>query len=792
MVHRQFARVLHYLHRVADKQSVQPGDGDLLRRFIEQRDESAFALLVERHGNMVLGVCRRVLHHVHDAEDVFQATFLVLARKASSIRKHQSLSSWLYGVAYRTALKLRGKPVVTVPLFEDLPGDEPAPDRCNLDLRPVLDEELSRLPDKYRDPVVLCYLEGKTNEEAARELGWTKGTVSGRLARARDLLRHRLVRRGLSLTPALLTGFLCEQTASAAVSAPLLLSTVQAAAGNVSGETPGRAAVLAEGVLKTMLLHKIKTAVGVVLVLAILAGATSLIPPVFQSPADSPAFAAGPLFASQPGQKEATDQDLLQGTWRVTKFLAPDKDVGDIALQQLALSMRFDGNDLTIIKGDKEAKGRYTIDTKTNPKQINLTIFDQTLGTGLGIYQLDGDELRLCLAEDKIGRPTSFDPKVHPTAVAVWLQRVQPKKLGKAGPTTPALDPNIQAEQDKVAVLQAQLASQLELVQQLQKERTALQEAWKGFVQKKISQQDLENLILGRDEIQRLKAENDQLREELKVMEARLAQLQNNADKALYLRELQAAYDQLRKAQAEAADQRERAEMERAKAEAERDKAVANQKVEEAKLTLKEKADRTRSSNNLKQIGLAFHNYHDVHGKFPANAIYNKTGQPLLSWRVAILPYLDQDALYKEFKQDEPWDSPHNIKLLDRIPMQFAPVGTTVKEKTATFYQVFTGPKTLFDGTNGLRFNDILDGTSNTVLVVEGGKAVPWSKPEDLPFVPGKLPKLGGMLRGGFNLLVADGSVRFIPDGFDPQVLEQLILPTDGGTGGVDKLIPRK
>ena len=176
-------------------------DGHLLRRFASDRDEEAFAVLVRRHGPLVLRVCRRVLGGAQDAEDAFQATFLVLARKAGSIRDPGLLGNWLYGVASRIARRARvvaNKRQARETRMRRLPA---APASASVagesaDLRLVLDEELSRLPEKYRLAAGLCYLEGKTNEEAARLLCWPTGTVKGRLARARDLLRQRLIRRG--------------------------------------------------------------------------------------------------------------------------------------------------------------------------------------------------------------------------------------------------------------------------------------------------------------------------------------------------------------------------------------------------------------------------------------------------------------------------------------------------------------------------------------------------------------------------------------------------------------------
>jgi prepilin-type processing-associated H-X9-DG protein len=184
--------------------------------------------------------------------------------------------------------------------------------------------------------------------------------------------------------------------------------------------------------------------------------------------------------------------------------------------------------------------------------------------------------------------------------------------------------------------------------------------------------------------------------------------------------------------------------------------------------------------NNLKQMAIAMHNYHDVNRHFPPQANYSEDGKPLLSWRVAILPYIEEDALYKQFKLDQPWDSPHNKKLLARMPKVYAPVRGKAKENH-TFYQVFTGKGTVFPGPKGTRIQDITDGTSNTVMIVEAGESVPWTKPADLPFKEGQpLPKLGGIFKGGFNMALCDGSVRFVRPNFNARTLALMITRSDG------------
>jgi len=239
-------------------------DGELLERFLTLREDTAFESLVRRHGPMVFGVCRRVLHHEQDAEDAFQATFLVLVRKAATIWPREMLPNWLFGVAYRTALaaktaaarrRMKESQVIPMP-----PSD--VPDLWH-DLRPILDEELSHLPNKYRVPIVLCDLEGKSRQDAARQLGWLPGTLSGRLARARGMLAKRLTRRGLTVSGAVLAASFGSNLTSASVPPSLLASTVKAslmvAAGRVAGAfVSAKVIALSQGVLRTMLMTKIK------------------------------------------------------------------------------------------------------------------------------------------------------------------------------------------------------------------------------------------------------------------------------------------------------------------------------------------------------------------------------------------------------------------------------------------------------------------------------------------------------------------------------------------------------
>jgi RNA polymerase sigma factor (sigma-70 family) len=558
--------LLRGLRRLGECAGAALSDAELLERFARRRDEAAFEVLVWRHGPLVLGVCRRLLRHEQDIEDAFQATFLALVRKAHTILRREAVGAWLYRVAYRVALAARGaasEQAARAQPWADQRATEGKDELLWRDLRPVLDEEVMRLPEKYRAPFVLCCLEGKTNEEAAAQLDCPRGTVLSRLARARQRLRGRLARRGVTLSAAALVTAAAER-GLAALPAGLVELTIRAVPVGTAGAAAAtgvsaRVAALAEGVLRVMFVNRLKT----VLLVAVMVALT---------------------------------------------------------------------------------------------------------GAGAGL-----------LAAGMLPGEAGGAPQAGASAP-------QPEKAAAA----PAGD----AEKNP---------------------------------------------------------------------------------------------------------------------------------AEEARL-------RRKSANNLRKIGLALHNYHDVYKALPAPAIYSggpagaeggdaapegergapkvsgpgsrppgppgaergprgigapssivAGGKPLLSWRVAILPYVEEGGLYRQFKRDEPWDSPHNKKLLAKMPKIFEPVRGPSKVEGGTYYQAFVGTGAGFEPGRKLQLSSFVDGTSNTILVVEAGQPVPWTKPEDLPYVQDQaLPQLGGQFHGHYFTLFADGDVKLISRNADQEMLRRAITRDDG------------
>jgi RNA polymerase sigma factor (sigma-70 family) len=549
--------VLHYVRRVFGAEAEHGSDTALLARFVRNRDDSAFELLMWRHAAMVLRVCQAVLRDSHAAEDAFQATFLALARKAGSIGRREALAAWLYQVAYRVALKARldaanqraleGRQRDRVPRVS---AAVPRDDVAERDLLPLVHEELNRLSAKYRSPLILCYLEGKTHAEAAAQLGWAKGTVSGRLARAREMLKKRLVRRGV-LLPAALLSVAFAATKVSAVPPALMASTLQGAVayatgGAVAAGVSAPVLYLTQGVLQAMFFTKIKcTTAAVIACLMIFLGVGAMI-----------RMAVSEVMAQSPAQAQ------IDG-----RYLPPQRQP-----------------------------------FFPNP---------------------------------------AFDPE------------------GAAGPSPVLPGPSAGG--------------------------------------------------------------------------------------------------------APAAPQ--------------------------TKENLAERKRRMGSINNLKQIALAFLNYHTTYNAFPTD-IMDDSGRPLLSWRVAILPYLDQQKLYNQFKLDEPWNSPNNRKLLSKMPAVYHIDTDDGDSNTMTYYQGFVGKGTLFEPDRSkVKLFDVTDGTSYTILLVEAGTSVRWSAPQDIAYSAKKpIPALGAPFGDVIHAAFADGAVHSLRTDYDENEMRKAIIRNDGENIDMDKL----
>ncbi len=311
-------RLFRCVRRMTCQAGSAADDSELLSRFLTTRDVAAFEALVARHGPMVLRVCQHMLGNRHDAEDAFQATFLVLARKAANVRPPGALAGWLHGVAYHVALKARSAALRRrhEGLAPDLAPPDPHPDPLSeLTAREalrILEEEVQRLPEAYRLPVVLCCLHGATQEEAARQLGWTPGSLKGRLERGRARLHARLARRGLTLTAALALVELSRGAAPAALAA----DTARQALAFVAGaEAPGPATLLAEGVLRAMGLGRLKVAVALLLLVVSLVAAVGVLAqpkPGTAAPPSAPVNPPGPADAPD-ARVDGDGEPLPQG-----------------------------------------------------------------------------------------------------------------------------------------------------------------------------------------------------------------------------------------------------------------------------------------------------------------------------------------------------------------------------------------------------------------------------------------------------------------------------------------------
>ncbi len=364
-------------------------DAELLARFAETGDASAFELLVRRHADLVWRVCRCELpHDRHSAEDAFQTTFLVLARKAGSVRGG-TVAGYLFRVARNAAFRVRkriGK--VVEPIF-DVAAEPFEPSECSV----AVIEEVERLPDKFRLPVLLCFFEDCTHTEAAHRLGWAVGTVASRLARAKDRLRIRLTHRGLALPAVLAGGCVPATTVRAAVTMATTPSAV-----------PTLLTELTREVLTAMANTNAKWIGGGVLAALLLTGGLGMMVLTAGPAPDEPKPLAKPT-AKAPEKVDDPELKKLQGTWRPTKIetnsgVAPAKEIEPMRWEIV-------GSTVTVIDGPDEKqqnKLRIAIDATKSPKRITitpLTGLKQELDRKIeGIYEVKGDKLRICFGEE--------------------------------------------------------------------------------------------------------------------------------------------------------------------------------------------------------------------------------------------------------------------------------------------------------------------------------------------------------------------------------------------------------
>jgi len=477
-------------------------------------------------------------------------------------------------------------------------------------------------------------------------------------------------------------------------------------------------------------------------------------------------------FAEDQGDKADKEQDLFQGTWQVIAFTEGGNKKDDNETAKLKLVVKSDAITLEDMGDAKHAT--FKMDSTKKPKQIDI-IPEGGAEKIEGIYELTGDTLKIC-AKKGGPRPTEFKSEAGSETVLMELKRIVAKKVEiKALPAK-------NSDLDRITG-----------VWKLLKARGDGEDALTDFVAPVRLTFDTDGTVnvqgtpKGDKGTFKIDAEANPKQITLVTGE------KNEAVPGIY----QFDGDKLVLCFTEIAAGKERPkEFTAAKGTKQivfvLEQTQTGEQMARARTDAVESAGRSRSANNLKQIGMAMHLHHDNHGTFPAHAIYSKDGQmPLLSWRVAILPFIEEQALYNQFKLDEPWDSEHNKKLIAKMPKTYEPVGLGAKGEGLTYYQVFTGKDSVFDGPNKAKMpGSFKDGTSNTVLAVEAKEPVIWTKPDDLvlPKMGDKMPELGGMFTNGMNLLFCDASVQWVRTDIDPVTLRAIITPSGGEVVDRNKL----
>lgn len=423
-------------------------DSELLRRFAESDDRTAFELVVHRHAELVWGVCRSALpRDPHAAEDAFQATFLILARKATTVRDG-SAAGWLFRVARNVAVRARGRSarhsMRSLPDSLATAGVSVEEEAARQEVVPVVAEEVDRLTAKLREAVVLCFFEGHTQAEAARHLGWPIGTVASRLARAKDVLRGRLTRRGVVLPAGGVATVLTATQTAMAVPAALVRDAVAITAGDAKGSAP-TVHSLSEGALSAMQFAKLKP---IVAAMVVVAGVTAAVTALSQKAsavrvvATPSGMIARTTGGSETGaynrddrgakEQERRELKLLQGKWRVVKIEVDGKELPVDELAKMRYTIRGDEIEQATGGTDGE-KMKLSLSPGSTPKEFNLTAVNGPNGvkgrTTAGIYKLEDDKLTLCgrkFDQAEMGRPKEFKAAAG-VSLAV-LERVKDEK----------------------------------------------------------------------------------------------------------------------------------------------------------------------------------------------------------------------------------------------------------------------------------------------------------------------------------------------------------------------------
>jgi RNA polymerase sigma factor (sigma-70 family) len=377
-------------------------DEQLLARFVACRDETSFAALVRRYEALVFGVCRRILRNHHDSEDAFQATFLVLARKAGSVARRETLGCWLSRVAYHVALEVRdvnARRQAREQSLADAPHPVVPPGEPQ-DWRPLLDAELNRLPEKYRSAIVLCDLEGRPRKEAAGLLGLPEGTLSSRLAMGRKMLGERLTRRGVSLTAAALATALAPAGLSASVSTMVMTTTIRAALLVAAGETAAvitPAAILMKGVLRTMFLQKLKIAL-VAVMTAVALGA------------------GGFVYQSGTGASRAQAQAAPARPQNELEALRKENELLKLNLQVVLEKVRAQEEQLRALKDKTTARAATALGDLVTVREAKLATDAGLLALALGrvvkpdpLSEIEDALKLLRSAKDKLARQRAAD-----------------------------------------------------------------------------------------------------------------------------------------------------------------------------------------------------------------------------------------------------------------------------------------------------------------------------------------------------------------------------------------------